>query len=184
MGERAARSHDMKRHRSLIPLSHDHHNGLVVAQCLLLGRSKAPRSTWPTSRREQVDRVLEFFRTDLRRHFEAEEEHLFPAAERRLRNGVDLVRQLREEHDDMRARILEFERDPENGLEDRLPAFGERLQAHIRTEEQILFERVQEEMDPGVLEAVGVALRAACYQAGCPTSDTPHTLPRPERLSE
>ena len=164
----------MKRHKSLIPLSHDHHNGLVVAQCLLLGRLKAPRSTWPTSRREQVDRVLEFFRTDLRRHFEAEEEHLFPAAERRLR----------EEHDDMRARILEFEQYPENGLEDRLPAFGERLQAHIRTKEQILFERVQEEMDPGVLEAVGAALRATCYQAGCPTSDTPHTLPRPERFSE
>ena len=151
----------MKRHESLIPLSHDHHDGLVVAQGLILGRSKAPRSTWPTDRRQQVDRVLEFFRTDLRRHFEAEEEHFFPAAERRLQNGADLVRQLREEHDDMRARIHDLEQDPVSGLEDRLPALGERLRAHIRKEEHVLFERMQEEMDAGALEAVGAALRSA-----------------------
>ncbi len=34
----------MKRHHSLIPLSHDHHSGLVLAQRLILGRSAAPRS--------------------------------------------------------------------------------------------------------------------------------------------
>ena len=155
----------MKRHESLIPLSHDHHDGLVVAQGLILGRSKAPRSTWPTDRRQQVDRVLEFFRTDLRRHFQAEEEHVFPAVERQLRNGANLVRQLREEHDEMRARIHDLEQNPMSGLEDRLPAFGERLKAHIRKEEHVLFERMQEEMNPDALEAVGAALRSV-YASG------------------
>ena len=150
----------MKRHKSLIPLSHDHHDGLVVAQGLILGRSKAPRSTWPTDRGQQVDRVLDFFETALRGHFEAEEEHLFPIVERQLRNGVDLVRQLREEHDEMRARIRELHRDPVSDLEDRLPAFGERLKAHIKKEEQILFERMQAELDSSTLAAIGAALRS------------------------
>ena len=150
----------MKRHESLIPLSRDHHDGLVVAQGLILGRSKAPRSNWPTDRRQQVDRVLEFFRADLRRHFQAEEEHLFPVVAEQLRNGVALARQLREEHDDMRARIRELEQEPATGLEERLPALGECLKAHIRKEEQVLFERMQEEMDPDTLEAIGAGLRS------------------------
>ena len=82
----------MKRHHSLIPLSHDHHSGLVLAQWLILGRSKAPRSDWPTDRRQQVSRVIEFFKTDLRQHFEAEEEHVFPAAVEHLREGADRTR--------------------------------------------------------------------------------------------
>ena len=150
----------MKRHRSLIPLSHDHHDGLVVAQGLILGRSKAPRSTWPADRRQQVVRVLEFFRTGLRRHFQVEEEHLFPVAERRLRDGADLVRQLRDDHDEMRAQIHDLEQDPISGLEERLPALGERLKAHIQKEERVLFERMQQELDPDVLEAVGTAIRS------------------------
>ena len=50
---------EMKRHQSLISLSRDHHSGLVLAQRLILGRSKAPRSDWPTDRRQQVRRVIE-----------------------------------------------------------------------------------------------------------------------------
>ena len=46
------------------------------------------------------------------------------------------------------------------GLADRLPAFGECLKAHIQKEEQVLFERMQQEMDSDVLDAVGAALRA------------------------
>ena len=150
----------MKRHRSLIPLSRDHHDGLVLAQQLILGRSKAPRSDWPIPRRQQVSRVIEFFKTDLRKHFEAEEAYVFPAALDHLREGADLARQLIEEHDDMRARIRGFEEDPTTNLDERLSSFGERLKEHIQKEERILFERIQEEMNPADLEAIGVRLRA------------------------
>ena len=149
----------MKRHESLIPLSRDHHDGLVLAQGLILGRSKASRSTWPTDRRQQLDRVLEFFRTDWQRHFQAEEEHLFPAVAAQLREGADLARQLLEEHNDLRARIVELEQDPTTRLDERLPALGECLKRHIRKEEQVLFERMQEEMGSETLEAIGVSLR-------------------------
>ena len=149
----------MKRHQSLIPLSHDHHSGLVLAQRLILGRAKAPHSDSSTDQRQQVSRVIEFFKTDLRQHFEAEEAHVFPAAVEHLREGADLARQLIKEHDEIRARIRGFENDPTTNLETRLSSFGERLKDHIRKEEGILFERIQEEMDPAELEALGLRLR-------------------------
>ena len=159
----------MKRHTSLIPLSRDHHDGLVVAQELILGRSKAPRSTWPTDRRAQVDRVLEFFATALGKHFEAEEAHVFPVVVDRILHGAELVDELRADHAAMRARIRALERDPVSDLDARLPAFGERLRAHIRKEEEILFERMQDELPPDVLDAIGTALEAASPRSAEPT---------------
>ena len=156
----------MKRHRSLIPLSHDHHDGLVIAQGLILGRSKAPRSTWPTDRRLQVDRVLEFFREGLRRHFQAEEDHVFPLVAVQLRGGAELVKQLRQEHDEMRDQIHALEQNPELRLDERLREFGECLKQHIRKEEHVLFERMQDELEPGALNAMGEGLRSVYSSSG------------------
>ena len=74
----------MKRHAGLVPLSRDHHHGLVMAQRLILGRSTNPRADWPDDRAQQAARLIDFFETDLRAHFEAEEAHVFPAAARDL----------------------------------------------------------------------------------------------------
>ena len=156
----------MKRHASLIPLSHDHHDGLVVAQNLILGRSKAPRSAWPTERRKQVDRLVEFFKTQLQHHFTAEEQHVFPVAEQHLQDGSVLVGQLRAEHEEMRAGIQDLAADPFNELDDRLTAFGERLKSHIQQEERVLFERMQAELAPDALEAVGAAIRRSRSTSG------------------
>ena len=109
----------VKRHPALIPLSHDHHDALVVARGLILGRATAPRSDWPPDRRAQVDRVTAFFSETLRAHFEA---------------------------------------DPTSALAQRLPALGKLLESHIRTEERIVFEAMQQELGPAELEAVGAAL--------------------------
>ena len=151
----------MKRHVSLIPLSHDHHDGLVVAQNLILGRSKAPRSTWPTDRQQQVDRLIDFFRSHFEKHFTAEEQHVFPVAEQQLEDGSDLVGQLRADHEEMRACIQGFAVDPVSDLDRRLAAFGERLKDHIQQEERVLFERMQAELAPDTLEAIGAAVRAS-----------------------
>jgi len=150
---------DMKRHHSLVPLSREHHDGLVLAQQLILGRSPGPRSTWPTDRVQQVDRVLAFYRTDLEYHFAAEEAHVFPAVVAHIPDGAEMIRRLVHEHEDLRARIADLARDGTTHLEERLPALGERLKAHIRTEEAVLFERMQQEIAPDVLDAIGVTLR-------------------------
>ena len=145
----------MKRHPGLIPLSHDHHDALVLAQGLILGRSRAPRSTWPTDRPQQALRVLDFYETALRPHFEAEETVVFPIAVERLDEGPALVRQLLADHDEIRAHIQALERTPATDLDNRLPALGRLLDSHIRNEERVLFERLQQAMTAAELETVG-----------------------------
>ena len=77
----------MKRHESLVPLSRDHHFGLIMAQRLILGRATNPRADWPTDRAQQATRLVEFFKSDLRAHFDIEETHVFPAAGRSMAGG-------------------------------------------------------------------------------------------------
>lgn len=145
----------MKRHASLIPLSHDHHDTLVVAQGLIRGRPTAPRSDWPTNRRAQADRLAAFFESTLRPHFAAEEAEVFPLAERLLPEHADLVTALRKDHADLRAEILALPARSDADLAVRLPALGTRLEAHVRSEERVLFEAMQQAASPAELERLG-----------------------------
>tara|TARA_Y100000780_G_scaffold221394_1_gene229629 strand:+ start:98 stop:583 length:486 start_codon:yes stop_codon:yes gene_type:complete len=156
----------MKRHPALIPLSHDHHDALVVAQALILGQSPAPRSDWPTDRRTQVNRVIAFFTHTLRSHFEVEEAHLFPTVLAHLPGEADLVAQLLDEHDAIRNQVRELERDPTTALTVRLPALGRLLEAHVRREERVLFETMQREMQPDDLVALGTRLKRRIPEDG------------------
>ena len=148
----------MKRHPSLIPLSHDHHDTLVVAQGLIRGRPTAPRSDWPTDRRAQADRLAAFYESTLQPHFAAEEAEVFPLAERLLPDHADLVKALRKDHADLRAEILALPARPDADLAARLPTLGARLEAHVRSEERVLFEAVQQAATPAELERLGAEL--------------------------
>ena len=156
----------MKRHESLVPLSRDHHFGLVMAQRLILGRATNPRADWPTERAQQVPRLLAFYESDLRAHFEIEETHVFPAAGRSVTDGGRQVQALLADHDAMRAMIRGFEADPVSELDERLPAFGHLLKAHIHKEERQLFEQLQAACEPAELEALGARVAAAHAAAG------------------
>ena len=151
----------MKRHESLVPLSRDHHFGLIMAQRLILGRATNPRADWPTDRAQQATRLVEFFKSDLRAHFDIEETHVFPAADRSMADGDRQVEALIADHDAMRAMIRSLEADPASGLDERLSAFGHLLKAHIHREEQHLFEQMQVACDPGELEAFGARVAEA-----------------------
>ena len=161
----ARRRTAMKRHASLVPLSRDHHHGLVMAQRLILGRSTNPRADWPADRTQQAIRLVEFFETDLRPHFDVEEAHVFPAAARDLGDGAGRTRALIAEHETMRAMIRELVAEPTFRLEERLTAFGELLEAHIHTEERVLFEQMQDGCEPKVLEDLGARIAAAAAGA-------------------
>ena len=156
----------MKRHASLVPLSRDHHFGLIMARRLILGRATNPRADWPADRAEQVPLLIEFFETDLRSHFEIEEAHVFPAAGGSLADGDRQVAALIADHEAMRAMIRGFEADPASGLDERLPAFGYLLKAHIHREERGLFERMQATCGPAELEALGARVAEAHATAG------------------
>lgn len=158
----------MKRHESLVPLSRDHHFGLIMAQQLILGRATNPRADWPTERAQQVPRLLAFFESDLRAHFDIEEAHVFPAAGRDLADGGRQVQALLADHDAMRAMIRGFEADPVSELDERLPAFGHVLKAHIHKEERQLFEQMQAACEPAELDALGAEVAAAHAAADGP----------------
>ena len=156
----------MKRHESLVPLSRDHHFGLIMAQQLILGRAPNPRSDWPTDRAQQVPQLIAFYESDLRVHFEIEEAHVFPAAGPALAEGERQVNALIADHDAMRAMIRGFKADPTSGLDERLPAFGYLLKAHIHKEERQLFEQMQSACASVELEALGARVAAAHDAAG------------------
>ena len=148
----------MKRHAALVPLSREHHNGLVVAQRLILGRSTNPRSPWPSAAQGQVERLLRFFQEELQPHFKFEEVQLFPRLLEWSTMGAvpwqPLLQTLRDDHRVMRVMIDELSTGRDEGVSDRLRSFGEQLRAHIHVEERELFERIQRECSDAQLAEV------------------------------
>lgn len=128
-----------KRHPSLIPLSHDHHHGLVLAFRL---REGLPRNRLPSDNpQEQAEDAVRFFHDNLTAHFRAEEEVLFPAIRTHVPYAATMLDTLTTEHGEMRAQV-EFlsQASPDTAtLQTRLKAFGDLLERHIRREERELF---------------------------------------------
>ena len=133
----------VKRHPSLVPLSLEHHDALVLAQGLMLGRSKAPRSDWPTDHRLQIDRVNEFFQETFFVHFDVEEMYLFARVIEHMPDQAALIDELRRDHELFRSLVSELSGGCLNELDVRLPALGRLMKAHIRKEERVLFQAVQ-----------------------------------------
>jgi mannose-6-phosphate isomerase-like protein (cupin superfamily) len=106
----------MKRHPALVPLSHDHQHGLVLAKRL---------------QRDETDGFTEFFERELVRHFRLEEEVVFPLLAEAGVEPPELARALLD-HQRIRAGAAHAD-----------AALGELLEAHIRLEERVLFETIQ-----------------------------------------
>ena len=138
----------MLRHKSLHPLSHQHHNGLAL--CVLLERSlAADRSDANLAR--LAAKVWDRFELELVNHFSLEEDLLFPAILAEL-GPSPLVTSLVAEHRLMEQmahslRVLSSEK--------ALLAFAVLLRTHIRREESELFEQTQGCLSPETMERLG-----------------------------
>ena len=150
----------MKRHPSLVPLSLEHHDALVLAQGLILGRSKAPRSNWSTDHRSQIDRIKDFFQETFLAHFEAEEKYVFPRVVERIPDRTALVEELRKDHDDLRKLVRGLSAGCANELSVRLPSLGRLMEVHIRKEERVLFQAIQSSLEAVELEEIGANIKA------------------------
>jgi hemerythrin-like domain-containing protein len=127
----------MRRHPSLMPLSHDHHHGLALA---LRCRKQALGQIKPMGARglrERAREIRDFFSTNLEKHFQAEEKALFPFMSFSIPQSRTVIDGLLEDHKQMReaARSLEAATD----ISKRLFDFGDLLERHIRREERELF---------------------------------------------
>jgi quercetin dioxygenase-like cupin family protein/iron-sulfur cluster repair protein YtfE (RIC family) len=157
----------MKRHPALIPLSHDHHHGLVELRRL---RRAAEREA--AERRDAAAAFLGFFGRDTRRHFRDEEEQLFPLLVDVDDPASELLTRALLEHQRIHALVSELEAELAAGevSSASMRHLADALEQHIRFEERTLF--------PYIEELAGEAdLRRLEAAADTPT---PAKIPSPE----
>lgn len=148
----------MKRHSSLIPLSREHHDGLLLATRLQQGKKALPR-LWSHDLHWQAHYVVAFFDDHLDRHFRIEEEIVFPTAKKFLKDKSDTIAQLLDEHEEVK-KLVESLRTPSlKNLEDALILFGQVLEKHIRTEEREFFPLCEEQIPTEELEKMGRSVK-------------------------
>jgi iron-sulfur cluster repair protein YtfE (RIC family) len=138
----------MLRDPALIPLSHQHHNALAL--CVLTRRSLAQDSS-PANIARLARRAIDRYELELLNHFEIEEQVLFPACEE-VPGSRPLIADLSKEHRTIEALIERLRAAPTASLLEDLCAL---LSAHIRREENDLFERVQRALPREALDRAG-----------------------------
>lgn len=130
----------MKRHPSLIPISRQHHEGLITAR--LLREDAPPYKGLPTDPEGKKDYYLDFFLKHLQPHLQLEERVLFPFVRDRHPELDRLIGELELEHQQVQDQTGEL-RFGEN-MPEKLNRLGHLLENHIRKEERELFEKIQD----------------------------------------
>jgi len=137
----------MLRDPSLIPLSHQHHNGLAL--CVMTRRSLAADSS-EQNVAKLARRAIDRYELELVNHFEIEEQVLFPAC-----GPMFIIAELIVEHRMIEGLIGQLRATPTVVLLEELCAL---LSSHIRREESVLFEEIQRELPREVLDRAGIEI--------------------------
>lgn len=141
----------MRRHEALADLSRDHQHALACA--LVLRRATA------TDAATAAERFLEFWRTEGRRHFQVEEEVLLPGYATYADPASPEVARVLVEHVALRRDAEHVSRgEVDAGF---LNGLGERLEAHVRHEERVLFPMIEEALPDEELRALATRVTAA-----------------------
>ncbi len=135
----------LKRHASLIPLSHDHHHALVrvfeIRQAIKQGGSLD----------EQARLNGAFLAEELTPHFAAEERHLVPVLRELEVVDAAAIDQLIDEHRQL-ARLA-------TGSDaDTMGQFADLLERHVRREEREIFPACQERIPEERMLEIGTAI--------------------------
>ena len=101
----------MKRHRALVPLSHDHHHGLVQARRL----RRAAQEADPARRLQAGAEFVAYFSNEGAAHFRDEEELLLPLLADRADPSRSLLLTIAEEHATIRALVQQIRRSVARG---------------------------------------------------------------------
>jgi hemerythrin-like domain-containing protein len=147
----------MLRDRNLIPLSRQHQHALAL--CVRIDRAspigEADVAAWQAE-------IAQLFQSEIGIHFAAEEQVLFPSAQKVL-ELIPLVDELLADHVALRGCFVNAQAGQMSAAD--LSAFGQRLSAHIRKEERQLFERLQEVVNQEELAQLGTNLEEALKDA-------------------
>ncbi len=129
----------MKRHKTIIPLSHDHYVILKLAQEIKIKFIKTVLGK--SSIENKIKHVIRVYSTDLLPHFNHEETILFPLAKGKDVELDKMIDEIVEEHDKIGKLISKIE---EGNKEQNLDDLGFLLESHIRKEERIVFSKIEE----------------------------------------
>jgi iron-sulfur cluster repair protein YtfE (RIC family) len=145
----------MKRHCSLVPLSHDHHQALVQARRLTCAGEGSDPGTVARA-------FLRFFAEETVRHFHEEEELVFPAVLDCPAAREPLVQALLQ-HERLHAltKLLREALDSGRAISPIMQELGELLVAHVRHEERCLFPLIEGFLDDSTLATIALALRGS-----------------------
>jgi len=140
-----------RRHESLIPLSKDHYQGLLLAQQIKTN-DRIMLVGWPSDPKVQAQFVAGFYKEHLVSHFEAEEKSLFPLIAKHIPAARGRIDELVLEHRRMEEFAGRFAGPDADIAKEELTKFSELLEAHIRKEERELFPLFESKAPPEVLE--------------------------------
>jgi len=143
----------MLRDPALIPLSQQHHNGLVL--CVLTERGLGADAS-PANVAKLAQRAIDRYDIELTNHFGIEEQLLFPMIEREL-GKMAILAELIADHRTLEGMIDQLRAAPSA---ERLEKFCELLRRHIRREENVLFQDIQRRLPEGALETVAKEIDA------------------------
>ena len=143
----------MWRDPSLIPLSHQHHNGLALC---VLTRQGLRADTSPANIAKLARRAVDRYEIELVNHFDIEEQILFPAVRKSL-GEMPLLEELVAQHRELEILFGELRAAPSAAL---LEQMCDLLTRHIRREESELFETAQSRLPEAALRALGIAIEA------------------------
>jgi hemerythrin-like domain-containing protein len=164
----------MLRHKSLIPLSHQHQHALAL--CVRIERAQpiatADLEIWQSE-------IEQRFELEIKIHFSAEESVLFPSA-RQFPALTLVVEELMADHAILRDCFSEAQ--SRRMSAQTLPTFARQLSAHIRKEERQLFEPLQKLMTPDQLAELGAKLEAHLKDSAAFCVPASRARVRPEKL--
>lgn len=131
----------IKRNESLQPISREHHHGLLLCWKIRTGLKKG------IAENRILDYANWFYKSHLIPHFEIEEKYIYPI----LGHENEWIKKALAEHQDLK-RLFESTKDIKNNLEQ----IDTILNSHIRFEERILFNKIQEIATDEQLEQVNL----------------------------
>ena len=145
----------IKRHKALQPLSRDHHQGLILAQQL---KKDAPQyKGMPATIEDKKNYTILFYNNELKKHFEEEEEILFPLAKNKTPEVDILINEIVNEHRKMENLVNEIQMATDLVIV--FDEFGRLLEKHIRKEERELFPAIEKILTEGQLSELKTKLK-------------------------
>lgn len=148
----------MKRHQSLIPLSREHHHGLIAAQ--FCKKNSPAYKKMPSDPHGKRNYILAYGENELLSHLKVEEESLIPMLTGMSEDLDKLITRVLDEHDCIRQLIRELE--TTSDVEEAVDNLGKAIDRHIRFEEREWFHNIQKLTDESLLNEIGSRINSSC----------------------